>query len=167
MTDQEYLSRPLLEDVTFDISKDALKITRRSTHYIYVNRFTPLDIKALLNQYDEIRKLAKQQGVRISYRRHFRKAILENRNEYKKDCQESQHLFEIMTAVSKEIMGRGLHHGTIDDPVLKKLRDYNAKYVALFYRNRSISIIGGVKNDLDRIQSSLSMPDTKGLTIYL
>lgn len=167
MTDQEYLSRPLLEDVTYYISKDLIKITRHSTDYIYVNRFTPLDIKALLNQYDEVRKLAKQKEVKISYQRHLRKTILEHQDKYKKDCQESQHLFERMTAVSKEILGRGLHYGTIDDPILKKLRDYQAKYTALFHRKRSILIISSVKSDLERIQNRLFMPDTQGLTIYL
>lgn len=167
MTDEEYLKRPLLDGVTYCIAEDIIKITSRHTEYINVSRFIPLDIKALLEQYDEVRQMARQRKAKISYRRHLRKKILENRDEYKNDYQEAQRLFKSMADLAKEVRSRGLHSGTTDDAVLGKLMDCQTKYSALFWRNRSISAIRDVKTALDAALNLLSETDSTDLTVYL
>lgn len=167
MTDEEYLSRPLLEGVEYCITEDLIKITSDHTEYINLKRFIPLDIESLLERYDEVRQMAKKRKAKISYKRHLRKKILENRDEYRKDCLEAQRLFESMTAVAKEIQKRGLHFGTTDDTVLKKLCDYKALYLVLFGGNRSISAIRDIKTALDASLNLLLEADSAELIIYM
>ena len=167
MIDEEYLSRPLLEGVEYCITEDRIKIASSHTEYINLKRFIPLDIESLLEQYGEVLKMAKKRKAKISYKRHLRKKILENRDEYRNDYLEAQRLFGLMTAVAKEIQKRGLHFGTTDDAVLRKLWDYKAPYLALFCGNRSISAIRDIKSALDEYSKSLLDTDSADLTIYM
>ncbi len=167
MTDHEYLSCPLLENVTYSITDTEIKITGSSTQFIHVRRFVPLDVNAILNQYVEVRQTVKQRKAKISYCLHLRKRILENQDQYMKDCQEARWLFGLMTATAREIQKRGLHYGTVNDTVLKKLNDDHAAYLALFWGNRSISIMSDVKSRLDAIPGYLSKDDATDITIYM
>lgn len=167
MVDEEYLSRPLLEGLEYCITEDLIKITSSHTEYINLKRFTPLDIESLLEKYDKVRQMAKKRKAKISYKRHLRKKILENRAEYRNDCLEAQRLFELMTTVAKEIQKRGLHFGTTDDAVLRKLRDYEAAYSALFCGNRSISAFWDIKRALNDSLKLLLERDSTELTIYM
>lgn len=165
--DQEYLSRPLIEDVTYIITADCLRISSPCTLYAGARPYIPLKKDALLELYTKVLCIAKQRGAKVSYRSHLRKNIIGNWDEYEKDCHEVQRLYAEMLGKAKEIAIRGLHYGTVDDEFLKGLQSLEAKYHALFHGNRSISIISEIQSRLESALGCFTNSEGCNITIYL
>lgn len=165
--DQEYLSRPLIEGMTYIITADDLRISSPCTLFAEAKPYIPLKKDAILQLYAEVLHTAKRCGVKVGYRLHLKRCVMENWDEYEKGCHEAQHLYVEMLGKAGEAASRGLHYGTTDDTVLKALQAIEAKYHALFWRNRSIAKISDVKSHLESAIGYLAGPDTGHLTIYL
>lgn len=163
----EYLCRPLIEGMTYIITADDLRISSPCTLFAGAKPYIPLKKDAILQLYAEVLHTAKRCGVKVGYRLHLRRCVIENWDGYEKDCQEAQRLYAEMINKAKQVESRGLHYGTTDDSVLKALTIIEAKYKAMFWRNRSISQISGVQDHLGSMRNHLAAPCIGNQTIYL
>ena len=72
-----YLSRPLIEGVSYEISDTDIAIQSPHTCYVRCKLPRRRDKDALLRQYSGVLAVAKAQRVKISYTLHIRKTIQE------------------------------------------------------------------------------------------
>ncbi|MDD3921358.1 MAG: hypothetical protein PHO41_09335 [Eubacteriales bacterium] len=138
-TAQNYLLRPPLTDVTYDISDDHVQI--QSPHTLFINEMLlrPLDKQKLLDLYKKVIQKARERSVSISYTLHCKRTITQRWDEYEFVCKTAADIFSCIVDQAKAVQIRGLHSGTRDDEELQKLQDRGHAYSRLFWRDSIIS----------------------------
>lgn len=153
---KNYLERPLIDDVTYSISDDLVRID--SPHTLFVNAIRrticPKDI--LLQRYNAVHAMAKKNGVRISYGYHIRRTIRERWQEYDDACREVGILFTSIVQQAKIVEARGIHMGSVDDDELNKLDTLVWKHDTYLTRSGIVSQIEEFGRTLLRLQEELS-----------
>ena len=156
ITDREYLSHPLIENITYIIDNDCVDIFSESTCFVRHKLLSYIDVFGLLRLYQEVIQKAKAQGVSISYSMHIKKNLLDKQEEYKKSHKEAFVLFSCIVEQAKIVRGRGIHYGCVNDKELDKLYELSSQYEKYFWRNSVISEIFEYSCRLKDLQTSLS-----------
>lgn len=154
--DDNYLSRPLIEGMRYEISDTHIVI--QCPHTCFINYKLPhcWDRGALLRQYRRVLAMAKAQGVRISYTLHIRRTLRELWPEYETACAERERLFARLKELAQEVKARGIHVGTADDNVLAALLEVSGQLTVYGYRDNPASRIARIGHDLAELERELS-----------
>ena len=156
ITDSEYLSRPLIKDVTYLIDNDCVNIFSPNTCFVRQNLLSRIDVFGLLRMYQEIIQNAKAQGVSISYSMHIKKKLINQRSEYEKCHKEAFSLFRRMVEQAKVVRDRGIHIGCSDDRELDELHEMSNQYSRYFWRDSVLSKMNEYSRRLNDLQTSLA-----------
>ena len=154
--DQEYLSRPALEDVQFLISERELCI--RSEHTVYAQALAPeqvLDQRELLAQYRYVLKTAKERNIRISYTNHYHKRIRERWPSYKAAAGERDAVYQKMLEQAAMLQQRGIHLGCRDDVVLQGMYCLQERYREFYHSQNPCGEMTGIAGELKRLEKEL------------
>lgn len=165
--DQEYLSRPLVEDVTYEIEPARLYIQCSHTSYVGAFLEERYQKNQLLGMYRRVLRAAKVKGIRISYGQHFSKTIKERWAEYETACGEQEDLFHQLIEQAKRVQSRGIHYGTVDDMELSLLRKLEAKFYSYTHGSSVISLLDSIGCRLAKLDRELSQPSSHYTMIYL
>lgn len=149
--DKEYLQRDLLENVSYDISENYIKVQSESTMFINLSKYELVNNKQeLLNKRAEVIKLAKEKKVSLSYQRKTKKTINELWESYETDKKTSEGLYnEIKTGWINVKEERGIHMGFSDDQYISHLSKLISEYNSLSNTNKPTYILSELSNRLD------------------
>lgn len=168
LSENEYLSRPLIEETTFTIEDDHVKITSPSTIHVGVRRIIPVESKKeLLALYKRVFRKAKSQGSKISYQHHTRKLITERWDEYAEICMGAASLFRDIIEQAKIVQARGLHYGTRDDVELENLQKLCFQHEKNYCNDSIICEFSSAYNRLLNLEQDLSSLNSPLEIIYL
>ena len=163
----DYLARPLIEGMQYEISDAHVAI--QSPHTCFVNH----EIKhryekdALLCQYRRVLDMAKTQGIRISYTNHIRKTLQEQWPEYESARRSQERLFNQLKKTALEIQARGIHFGTTDDEMLSALLQISGQLTVYGYSSNIISRIANIGHTLSELEQTLSQGSGRCSKIFL
>lgn len=121
--DHEYLKRPLIDNIQWELSEDKIRVYCEHTLFIECSRPAVLNRTQLLNSYNEALHLARQTGVKVRYSRHCKRFITENWKEYKVKAERYLKLFDEILEDTLILKSRGIHKGCRDDIYLNRLSD--------------------------------------------
>ena len=168
ITDDEYLSKKLIEDTIYEIDNNSIKIENNHTCYIRCNRvqnnFTKNEI---LDLYKKVYQLAKNQNVSIARKNQYKKYIDESWEEYEKELKRYNDLFDNLITICKEVKNRGLHYGTSDDIVLKKASNIKNEYEKVYHGLSINSNIKRIYRSLTELYNDLNNKEVRYTKIVL
>lgn len=152
----EYLNRPLVEDVSYEISEDRISI--RCPHTIFYDNILPkrCDKDAMLDQYRRVLQIAKAQNVKISYSRHIRRTIQERWHDYVTGRERQEQLFQELREIVSKIQQRGIHRGYSDDEEIKKANKVAAELNTFNYLDNVVHKITRLAYELQTLERQLS-----------
>ena len=154
--DIEYLSRPLLEDVQYEISDTRVKIHCPHTCFVEAYLGTRFDRRALLDSYGEVMRTARAHGIRISYSTHIKRLLKDRWEDYEASVEDRARLFRWFSAQARVVELLGLHQGCIDDKELLLLTELQNRIIRYGYRNSVISQIASAAHTLETLRQDLS-----------
>ena len=154
--EENYLSRPLIDGISYEISDTRIAIQSSCTCYINCMRPTRMDKDALLRQYRNVLAMAKAQGIRIKYAKHVRKTIQQLWPAYEADFAEQDKLFDRLVELAWQVKARGIHWRSVDDEVLYTLVKAGFQLAAYGYGGTPTSGIEDIRSFLTSHERSLS-----------
>lgn len=170
ISDEEYLSRPILPNLIIDVSNNTIHVECKYTIFCSIQRITNISNKdILLGLYNDVYKLAKNKGISISYNRGYKKLIKNNYEDYTAEIELYNNLFELCRNKFKGVGIRGIHQGYKDDRVLMEALEYSNLYSKIFYRDSLYSKMKYANNELVKLYNKLLYSErcSKIIKIYL
>lgn len=136
----EYLQRPLIEGVVFEITSENIRIYNDNTLFLGVRhcyRVTLTDIRRRFTELQDIAKTAER--LRLKGSTKFMPAVRELYPSYRAACDDIERLFTEIGALVSQIRKEGLHKGWIDDEVLEAAIRKQNEIEKHYYRNSAYS----------------------------
>ena len=121
----EYLDRPLIDGVVFEITETRVSIQCPSTSIVCCVLPERCDKKEMLRLYRRVLHLAKARKVKISYSLHIHKTIREQWDAYIAAREEQEQIFQHLRESAAIVQQRGIHQGYCDDTELDKAIKYS------------------------------------------
>ena len=158
ISDTEYLSKPLIENVRYNITDNVIEVDTDSTSYCRMKRirYTNITEQELRKLYNEVVMLARSNKIKISFKKKTKELIYNNIVGYYENVKTANELFEQCKEVFQEVQKRGLHLGTLDDIVLEKGQSIKNKYGELFYYGTPYTTITDIYNGLNELKSKIN-----------
>ena len=154
--DNNYLSRPLIDGMRYDISDTHIMIQCPHTcfvNYVLPQRWTKDD---LLQQYRHVLATARAQGVKISYVQHIHRTIRQLWPKYMAARAEQEELFYRLKELAQQVKARGIHLGHADDQVLSAMLEVSGQLTVYGYRTSVTSQITRIGRRLSELEGELS-----------
>lgn len=162
--DRDYLARPLLKELTYEISAEkGIKIS--SSGGIVAQAAAPsplLNKKALLEQYQRVLTTAKSRRACICYVNHLRRTITKEWKDYLAVAKERRDLFEKLLDQAHLLQMRGIHMGYRDDAQLKKWNELCQRYEYIGRRNSPVTRMGYAADSLSEWEQEFQANPTLG-----
>lgn len=166
LADQEYLARPLLEGVTYEITEERIRI--KNDHTVLAEAKGPdslLDQKKLLEQYRNIYQMAKKRGVKVSFSEHYRWKLQRKWKEYESDAEARQESYRRLLEQARVLQNRGIHMRYADDGELNRWRELYRQYTK---HNDALAPCAGMERlaqELAGLERELSNLSDNGRTV--
>lgn len=156
LLDIYYLNREEIKDIKYNITNQKIEVGSATALYINIKPYKEINKKELLKKRLEIIRAAKSQGISISYKNKTKNTIIENWNDYKKDIQISQEIYQELKERWTHIRdNRGLHMGTSDDVYLDKTTQLQWDYEKLNNRGKSINKMQNIARDIENLYDEI------------
>ncbi len=124
MDRNEYLQRPLIEGVVYEVTDESVKISSPHTIYIIVRKESEVPLSEVESQFRKLKKEAKESGkVRLNGVTKFLPTIRSLYPSYRKTLERTNTLFDEVVKMIPKFEADGLHMGCTDDELLKEIRD--------------------------------------------
>lgn len=124
MDRNEYLQRPLIEGVVYEVTDESVKISSPHTIYIIVRKESEVPLSEVESQFRKLKKEAKESGkVRLNGVTKFLPTIRSLYPSYRKTLERTNTLFDEVVKMIPKLEADGLHMGCTDDELLKEIRD--------------------------------------------
>lgn len=165
--EENYLSRPLIDGMRYDIS--GARVMIQCPHTCFVNCSLPgrVDKDTLLRQYGHVLAMAKAQEIKIRYTKHIRRTIRQLWPAYEIACVEREKLFARLTELAQKVKARGIHLGAVDDEVLSTLEGIASQLAVYGYRTSATSQIADIGRTLSELERKLSQERKPYMMIVL
>lgn len=169
--DKEYLKRPLVKDIKYEIDKNRIYIVSESTGFFNCIRMKALKQEEVLSKYSELIKKCRSKGIKIKYSFGFKKFVLNNWMAYTRDMQKYNKIFDSLYKKTKELSIRGVHIGFSDDEYLKECTMLSWELLPFTYRDSIISKINDIYKEilkhLDYLEREQNGDKSRGQTICI
>ncbi len=124
MDRNEYLQRPLIEGVVYEVTDESVMISSPHTKYIVVRKDSEVPLSEVESQFRKLKKEAKESGkVRLNGVTKFLPTIRSLYPSYRKTLERTNTLFDEVVKMIPKLEADGLHMGCTDDELLKEIRD--------------------------------------------
>ena len=127
------------------VTNSMIKITSDSTIFIDEKRIYTIDLDRLMELYKKTIKLAKIQGIKISYKNRYKTKILDLKNDYIIQSNIYNELFSNLVFLCDLKIKKGIFTGYCDDQELDQIFKIKNKIVSMNYRSCVISQINDIK----------------------
>lgn len=124
MDRNEYLQRPLIEGVVYEVTDELVKIFSLHTKYIVVRKDSEVPLSEVESLFRKLKKEAKESGkVRLNGVTKFLPTIRSLYPSYRMAIERTNTLFEEIVKMVPKLEADGLHIGCTDDELLKEIRE--------------------------------------------
>ena len=170
--DRDYLARPLLKELTYEISAErGIKISSSSGVIAQAAAPAPrLERNALLEQYQRVLTTAKSRRACISYCNHLRRRITKEWKNYLDAAKRRDDLFQQLLDQARLLQIRGIHIGYRDDAQVQRWNELYWEYEKTAYRNSPVSQMMWVAHTLSECERGFQNDPTlggHGFRVYL
>lgn len=136
MERNQYLQRPLIEGVVYEVTDSKIEIASPHTIFLSARRVTEIPLSEVEKLFRKLRKEAKDSGkVRLNGVSKFLPAIRTLYPSYHMSVEQKNKLFSEIVEMVRKIEADGIHRGCVDDELLKEARDKEQKIESFSYRN--------------------------------
>lgn len=156
--DKEYLSRPLVHGVVYEISDESINISCSHTVWVQAQRAKYIRKEDVEQLYSNVYSTAKEMGITIGRSRHYKKFINTRWQEYREQFDKYNKVFSELVVVCKEVQKRGIHTGYSDDWVVSKAFKIRNIYMEMYYRTSICSQVYEMVVRLKELESALKNP---------
>ena len=140
MKREEYLQRPLTEDVVFEINEDRVKISCPHTIFIDISKGKKVTLPEVERAFNQLKKAVTESGkVKLKGVSKFLPAVRALYPSYCVAIKKMESNFLEITELAKQIQTDGIHMGCRDDEYLEIITDKQSEVNKLFYRNSDYS----------------------------
>lgn len=140
MTRQEYLNRPLVEDVIFDIRDNRVLVQGPGTTFIQAHRREKVLLSTVEHQFLQLKKTAKNNGnVKLKGVSKFLPAVRKLYPGYCRAIDEMNDNFSRIVEIARKLKIDGIHMGCNDDELLNLAGTKDHVISKLCYRNGEYS----------------------------
>jgi hypothetical protein len=165
VSDKEYLSRDLLNNVSYTIEDNKIDIACSHTCFIRTKRHKTINKTELLNLYKHVSSTAKAKHVKVSRKNAYKKFITDNWNNYISELDRYNTIFDEMIILYKQVQERGLHCGYSDDCVYNQASELWRKYQHSFYRTSILDKFEEIKHELQELSEDLKKDNLIQITL--
>ena len=140
MTRQEYLNRPLIKDVIFDIRDNRVLVQGPGTTFIQAHRREKVLLSTVEHQFLQLKKIAKNnRNVKLKGVSKFLPAVRKLYPGYCRAIDEMNDNFSQIVEISLKLNIDGIHMGCNEDALLKLADSKGYAISKLCYRNGEYS----------------------------
>lgn len=141
MTREEYLKRPLIEDVVYEISENRIRIASPHTIFIEITKSEIIPLTEVEHMLRIVKKAVKEKKKNITLKG-VAKSLSSTRELYKEYSQAnetiSKNFIEAVQLV-QQIKVDGIHNGCLDDEVMIKLLEKQYKITQQYHQGTAFS----------------------------
>ena len=140
MTREEYLKRPLVEDVVYEISENRIRIA--SPHTIFIEIIKPgiISLTEVEQMFRTVKKaITEKKNVTLKGVTKFLPTVRELYTEYLQAIETISKNFTEAFQLSHKMKVDGIHIGCLDDEVMLKLLEKQNEIVKQHYRGTAFS----------------------------
>lgn len=148
--DKEYLHRMLIPDVMFKVTADQIRVYSNDTEWISCRRPQKLIQKDLLALYSAVVKKAKQKHIKLTYKYHHKKFILQNWLRYTNEYTYYNDVYALLLSKMEFLQARGIHYGCSDDAYLQECIKLNYKLREMYNATSYTSKMSAIKHELEQ-----------------
>ena len=124
MDRNEYLQRPLIEGVVYEVTDELVKIFSLHTKYIVVRKDSEVPLSEVESLFRKLKKEAKESGkVRLNGVTKFLPTIRSLYPSYRMAIERTNTLFEEIVKMVPKLEADGLHIGCTEYELLKEIRE--------------------------------------------
>lgn len=155
MERNEYLKRPLIEGVSFEISNNRIKISSPNTIFVEVDRKEKVLLSDVEKAFRELKTIAKITGkVKLKGVTKFLPAVKALYPLYCKAIETIDTAFSELTELCRKLQYDGIHVGCSDDELLNEVYAKQREIVSFFSRDSDYScFLGYYKKIKDQLQN--------------
>lgn len=140
MPREEYLRRPPIEGVVFEITEEHVRVYNDCTLFIDVRNCRRITLEDVRQQFAELRGIAKSTAkLTLKGTTKFMPAVRKLYPAYRASCDDIERLFAEATDLVRRIGREGLHMGSSDDEVLEAATQKQNEIGKYYYRNSDYS----------------------------
>lgn len=142
------------------------KVVVQSSSTTFVSEYNiDLDPDGLLEEYKSVAKLARQLGVKISYRLRLKHTIISMLDKLKSDLDLYKSEFQSLRDGWEKLTEKGLKPGFIDDLEYQRLTKISARLNSMLYGDKPLSQALGVQERIRATKKKiLSLKNTESHT---
>lgn len=140
MERKEYLQRPLIEDVVYEITDNKVQVQNPCTLFIRVEKQEKIPLAEVEQLFRELKKVAKDTGkIKLKGVTKFLPAIRSLYPSYIEAVEKINKNFSEISEITHRLKSDGLHLGCSDDELLKTATALQNEITRLHYRNTDFS----------------------------
>ena len=136
MDRNQYLQRPLIEGVVYEVTDSKIEIVSPYTIFLSARRVTEIPLSEVEKLFRKLKKEAKDSGkVRLNGVSKFLPLIRALYPSYHMAVEQKNKLFSEIVEMVHKIEADGIHMGCSDDELLREARGKEQKIESFSYRN--------------------------------
>lgn len=136
MERNQYLQRPLIEGVVYEVTDSKIEIASPHTIFLSARRVTEIPLSEVEKLFRKLKKEAKDSGkVRLNGVSKFLPVIRALYPSYHMAVEQTNKLFSEIVEMVRKIEADGIHMGCSDDELLREARGKEQKIESFSYRN--------------------------------
>ena len=140
MTREEYLRRPLIEGVVYNVDKDEIRIWNDSTLFILIHNCRKVTLQEVQAHFRQLQYEAKaSEKVKLKGTTKFMPAVRELYPAYRASCEDIERLFAELTELVQRIKLDGIHMGCSDDELLEAASQRQNEISKYYWRSSAYS----------------------------
>ncbi|MDC1809089.1 hypothetical protein POZ03_01275 [Bacteroides uniformis] len=140
MERNEYLQRPLIKSVIYEITDSQINISSPHTIFLSVHRDTEVPLSEVERLFRKLKKEAKDSGkVRLNGVTKFLPVIRSLYPSYHIAVERINKLFSEMVEMVPKIKNDGIHIGCVDDELLEEAKKKEEEIISFYHRKTDYS----------------------------
>ena len=154
--DNEYLKNEVIE-ASYTIDRNTVLVESNSTTFARCKRHFSIDTTGAIADYKKLLKLCKANGIKLSYKNHYKKFLVENEVNYIDEIEKAHTLFNSLIDAAGKVEARKIRVGCNDDKYLNVMREIKTTYEKMFLSsgliNKYESIANRIKDYIEEIEN--------------
>lgn len=140
MTREEYLQRPLIEDVVYEITPEKLWVSCDHTLFLHIWNCRRVTLAEVQRHFQELKQAAAVSGkIRLKGVTKFMPAVKQLYPSYCTTCERIETLYAELTELVRQIQQDGIHTGCGDDELLEAIVPKRNEILQCYWRNSDYS----------------------------
>lgn len=160
MERDQYLQRPLIKGLKYEITDSKVEISSSNTIFLSVHRHVEIPLSEVERLFRKLKQEAKDsRKVRLNGVSKFLPAVCSLYPSYHMSIERINKLFSEIVEMVHKIQADGIHIGCTDDEELKEIRNKGEEITSFYYLNTDYSHYVGHYHNIKDILSTRPWKD--------